>query len=95
MTYQEHYARNEWVGKILKVLSVTNDTVIFNKPNGDGYHAKYMVEGGVTLLQENDLLLVKNINPNNGSISCERITTAGAQDGFVVGLLDTVRFIHS
>jgi hypothetical protein len=77
-------------GEIVKVVVFTHDEMIFYRAGGDVYRTHHLFNGGT--LRENDLLLIKSINPINGAISSERVTD-GKPDGCTCILFDPIRVV--
>ena len=73
------------IGEMVKVVVFTHDEMIFYRAGGDAYRTHHLVHGGT--LRENDLFVVKTINPINGAISSERVTD-GKPDGATCILFD-------
>jgi hypothetical protein len=78
------------IGEILKVVVFTNEEMIFYRASGHAYRTHHLFNGGT--LRENDLFLVKSINPINGAISSERVTD-GKPDGCTCILFDPIRVV--
>jgi hypothetical protein len=78
------------IGEILKVVVFANDEMIFYRAGGNAYRTHHLFNGGT--LSENDLLLIKSINPINGAISSERVTD-GKADGCTCILFDPIRVV--
>ena len=78
------------IGEIVKVVVFTHDEMIFYRANGHAYRTHHLVHGGT--LRENDLFVVKTINPINGAISSERVTD-GKPDGATCILFDPLRVV--
>jgi len=70
---------------MFKVVVFTDDEMILYTASGDAYRTHHLFNGGT--LQENDLFVVKNINPINGAISSDRVTD-GKPDGATCILFD-------
>ena len=77
------------IGEIFKVFVLTDDEMIFYSASGDAYYRTHHLCHGGTL-RENDLFVVKTINPINGAIASERLTD-GKPDGATCILFDPRR----
>jgi hypothetical protein len=55
------------IGEIVKVVVFTHDEMIFYRASGDAYRTHHLVHGGT--LRENDLFVVKTINPINSELT--------------------------
>ena len=80
------------IGEIFKVVVFTDDEMIFYRASGDAYRTHHLCHGGT--LRENDLFVVKTINPINGAIASERMTD-GKPDGATCILFDPRRVVTS
>ena len=78
------------IGEIVKVVVFTHDEMIFYRAGDHAYRTHHLVHGGT--LRENDLFVVKTINPINGAISSERVTD-GKPDGATCILFDPLRVV--
>jgi hypothetical protein len=76
------------IGDIFKVVVFTDDEMIFYNASGDAYRTHHLCHGGT--LRENDLFVVKTINPINGAIASERVTD-GKPDGATCIVFDPSR----
>ena len=77
------------IGEMFKVFVCTDDEMIFYRAGGDAYYrAHHLCMGGT--LRENDLFVVKSINPINGAITSERVTD-GKPDGATCIVFDPSR----
>ena len=76
------------IGGIFKVVVFTDDEMIFYSASGNAYRAHHLFTGGT--LRENDLFVVKTINPINGAIASERVMD-GKPDGATCILFDPRR----
>ena len=77
------------IGEMFKVFVFTDDEMIFYRASGDAYYrAHHLFMGGT--LRENDLFVVKSINPINGAITSERVTD-GKPDGATCIVFDPSR----
>ena len=76
------------IGEMVKVVVFTHDEMIFYRAGGDAYRTHHLVHGGT--LRENDLFVVKTLNPINGAISSERVTN-GKPDGATCIVFDPSR----
>jgi hypothetical protein len=76
------------IGEMFKVVVFTDDEMIFYRASGNAYRAHHLFTGGT--LRENDLFVVKTINPINGAISSERVTD-GKPDGATCIVFDPRR----
>jgi hypothetical protein len=79
-------------GEILKVVVFTNEEMIYYRASGDAYRTHHLCHGGT--LRENDLFVIKTINPINGAIASERMTD-GKPDGATCILFDPRRVVTS
>ena len=78
------------IGEIVKVVVFTHDEMIFYSASGDAYRSHHLCHGGT--LRENDLFVVKTINPINGAIASERVTD-GKPDGATCIVFDPIRVV--
>ena len=79
------------IGEIFKVVVFTDDEMIFYRDIGDDYYRTHHLCHGGTL-RENDLFVVKTINPINGAIASERVTD-GKPDGTTCIVFDPIRVV--
>ena len=77
------------IGEMFKVFVFTDDEMIFYRARGHAYYrTHHLCQGGA--LRENDLFVVKTINPINGAITSERVTD-GKPDGATCIVFDPSR----
>ena len=77
------------IGETFKVFVFTDDEMIFYSASGHAYYrTHHLCQGGT--LRENDLFVVKTINPINGAITSERLTD-GKPDGATCIVFDPTR----
>ena len=77
------------IGEKFKVFVFTDDEMIFYSASGHAYYRTHHLCQGGTLC-ENDLFVVKTINPINGAITSERLTD-GKPDGAICIVFDPTR----
>ena len=77
------------IGDMFKVFVFTDDEMIFYSASGNAYYRTHHLCHGGTL-RENDLFVVKTINPINGAITSERVTD-GKPDGATCIVFDPSR----
>jgi hypothetical protein len=74
---------------MFKVVVFTEDEMILYSASGDAYYrTHHLCQGGT--LRENDLFVVKTINPINGAITSARVTD-GKPDGATCIVFDPRR----
>jgi hypothetical protein len=77
------------LGEIFKVFVFTDDEMILYRASENAYYrTHHLCQGGT--LRENDLFVVKTINPINGAITSERVTD-GKPDGVTCIVFDPSR----
>ena len=77
------------IGEMFKVFVFTDDEMILYRASGHAYYrTHHLCQGGT--LRENDLCVVKAINPINGAITSERVTD-GKPDGATCIVFDPSR----
>jgi hypothetical protein len=77
------------IGDMFKVVVFTDDEMILYSASENAYYrTHYLYHGGT--LRENDLFVVKTINPINGAITSERVTD-GKLDGATCIVFDPSR----
>jgi hypothetical protein len=76
------------IGDMFKVVVFTDDEMIIYSAGDAYYRTHHLLHGGT--LRENDLFVVKTINPINGAITSERVTD-GKPDGATCIVFDPRR----
>ena len=77
------------IGEMFKVFVFTDDEMIFYRASENAYYRTHYLCQGSTL-RENDLFVVKTINPINGAITSARVTD-GKPDGATCIVFDPSR----